>query len=128
MTEDKRFEIDFFEFAFLVEACIPPQPIARRSFWDKVINHYYKQLTDSERARLYEWTTRNPCFDLKNEDCQLFAARFNPANQYKVTTLYEGKTEVHDCFFWKKEYHTSKSRSILKKYIIQVEKANQIPV
>ena len=27
------FQIDFFELAFLAEACIPPVPIARASFF-----------------------------------------------------------------------------------------------
>ena len=53
-----RFNIDFFEFSFLVEACIPPRPIARAMFWDDVINKYYHVLTDNERQRLFEWINR----------------------------------------------------------------------
>lgn len=42
---DNRFSIDFIEFSFLVEACIPPRPIARTYFWGQVIDKYYHVLT-----------------------------------------------------------------------------------
>ena len=86
-----RFNIDFFEFSFLVEACIPPRPIARAMFWDDVINKHYNVLTENERERLFEWVNR--CYGMehglenKNEDCLLFNARFDKENQYKIKIL-----------------------------------------
>lgn len=121
-----RFNIDFFEFSFLVEACIPPRPIARAMFWDDVINKHHNELTENERARLYEWVNR--CYGMQdglekeNEDCMIFNARFDPENQYKVRTNYEGKDEVHDAFKWKERYYVAKDRSIEDKYIIKIEK------
>lgn len=112
-----RFQIDFFEFSFLVEACIPPRPIARAMFWDDVINKYYQVLTPDERAKLYEWIVRNPCFDLANEDCALFAARFNPANQYKLQVSYGDNPEI-DAFKWKDGYYIGKNVSVNPDYII----------
>lgn len=112
-----RFQIDFFEFSFLVEACIPPRPIARAMFWDDVINKYYQVLTPDERAKLYEWIVRNPCFDLANEDCALFAARFNPANQYKLQVSYGDSPEI-DAFKWKDGYYVGKNVSVNPDYII----------
>lgn len=112
-----RFQIDFFEFSFLVEACIPPSPIARAAFWDDVINKYYQVLTPDERAKLYEWIVRNPCFDLADEDCALFAARFNPANQYKLQLSYDDNSEI-DAFKWKDGYYVGKNVSINPDYII----------
>lgn len=114
-----RFPIDFFEFSFLVEACIPPRPIARAMFWDDVINKYYHVLTPDERAKLYEWIGRNPCFDLSNEDCALFAARFNPANQYKLQVSYGDSPEI-DAFKWKDGYYVGKNVSVNPDYIINV--------
>ena len=118
--ETTRFNIDFFEFSFLVEACIPPRPIARAMFWEEVINHYYQVLTSGERLNLFEWINKNPSFNLSNEDCQLFNARFDPDNQYQVKTLYEGTEESRECFKWKDKYHLSKSTSIAEDYIIEV--------
>lgn len=129
MREDvtiSRFNIDFFEFSFLVEACIPPRPIARSMFWDDVINKHYHTLTDDEKSRLFEWVNRNHCMqhglENKNEDCLLFNARFDPNNQYEVTSKYKGKTDTHKCFLWEDKYHISKSTSIEGKYITKTEK------
>ncbi len=125
MRNDRKFCIDFFEFAFLVEACIPPNPIARSMFWDRVVEEHYHELTDDERARLYEWIGRNPAYqhglERGNEGCQLFEARFNPETQYRVTATFEGKTETYDCFLLNGKYHTSKSTSVVEEYITKTE-------
>lgn len=123
---ENRFNIDFFEFAFLVEACIPPRPIARSMFWDKVIDVYYYRLTKDERARLYEWINKNWTFEksLKEgeEGCLLFNARYNPENQYLVETEYEGKQETYECFLYNDRYYTNKNTSIQEQYIKNVSK------
>jgi hypothetical protein len=118
----EKFSIDFFELAFLAEACIPPRPIARSMFWDRLINEIYDELSKDERIRLFEWIPRNPCFNLENEDCQLFFARFNPENQYEVTYIYEGEKKVIECFMLNERYYTTKNISIYEKYITKVEK------
>lgn len=119
-----RFDIDFFEFSFLVEACIPPRPIARAMFWENVIDKYYNVLTLSERDRLFEWVNRNNCFEERlkenNEDCLLFNARYDKSNQFLVTTNYKKKIEIHNAFKWKGKYHLSKTKSINEKYIVSV--------
>jgi hypothetical protein len=121
---ENRFNIDFFEFSFLVEACIPPRPIARAMFWDDVINKHYHVLTENERERLFEWINR--CYGMehslqnKNEECLLFNARFDKKNQYKVKTLLDGEEKIIDCFKWQNRYHTSKNQSILEEYIVEV--------
>ena len=120
-----RFSIDFFEFSFLVEACIPPRPIARAMFWDDVIDKHYNTLTDNERVRLFEWINRNPCMqdgiEEGNEDCLLFNARFDPDNQYKVHTNYNNKLEIYDAFKLNDRYYIKKNTSIEDKYITKVE-------
>lgn len=116
-----RFSIDFFEFSFLVEACIPPRPIARAMFWQDVIDKYYHVLTENEKERLFNWINRCSAFDLENEDCRLFYARFNPANQYELETEFEGKRETVKCFKWNDKFHLSKSTSVNEKYIINAK-------
>lgn len=121
-----RFNIDFFEFSFLVEACIPPRPIARAMFWDDVINKHYNTLTDNERARLFKWMNRNHCMqdsiEQGNENCLIFNARFDPENQYKVHTIYNERFEIYDAFKWNDRYYITKDTSIEDKFIIKVEK------
>ncbi len=123
-----RFNIDFFEFSFLVEACIPPRPIAREMFWDDVINKHYHVLTENERQRLFEWINRcdNFIYNLeKNENCQLFNARFNKENQYNIKTLYEGKGQIIEAFKWQKKYHISKTQSINEDYILEITRVSE---
>jgi hypothetical protein len=119
-----NFKIDFFELMFLAEVCIPPTPIARAVFFENLSNIYYNQMSDDERKRAFEWITKKENFKLASheEDCQLFYARFNPDNQYRVSCFYNGKREVHDCFKFNNKYHISKTTSICEEYIKSVEK------
>ncbi len=124
--KEPRFDIDFIAFAFLVEACIPPQPIARTYFFQKVIDTYYHVLTPEERERLYEWIgkTYRYRFGLadENPDCWLFEHRFSPDCQYRVTTYFDGETQAHECFKMVERYYTSRTWTIQEKYITKVEK------
>ena len=123
-----RFNIDFFEFAFLVEACIPPRPIARAMFWDDVINKHYHVLTENERQRLFEWINGcdNFTYNLdKNEDCQLFNARFDKENQYEIETNYNSIIKKHRAFKWQGKYHISKTQSINEDYIVEITKVSE---
>jgi len=115
-----EFKIDFFELAFLAEACIPPVPIARAVFFADLSEKYYSQMSQEERNKLFEWLT--PKLDLSNEDCQHFFARFNIHNQYKV---YLKPNHIHSIKFgdfivaykYNDKYHTSKNQSINDDYI-----------
>lgn len=124
--EINRFNIDFFEFAFLVEACIPPRPIARAMFWHDVINKHYHVLTENERERLFEWISKSDGFqhslERGNEDVEAFVARFDKDNQYNITTNYKDKIETHHCFKFKERFHTSINTSIQEEYITEIEK------
>lgn len=123
-----RFQIDFFEFCFLVEACIPPRPIARSMFWEKVIDKHFYEMTQEERDRLYEWVCKNYTYQdgikNKNEDCLLFQARFSPENQVVITTNYNGKEETHEAFVWGTRYYVSSRKSIREEYIVDVKHSN----
>jgi len=96
-----RFNIDFFEFCFLTEACITPAPIARTHFFQGVSDKHYYQMTDNERKRIYDWILNSHKFDEKDEYCELFKARYNPDNQYLVYTKHKGKDHLHECFLYK---------------------------
>lgn len=125
MAKKRRFEIDFFEFSFLVEACIPERPIARTMFWHNVIDKYYHELTPDERAKLFEWIQCNPQFDIKKEDCLWFYDRYNPDNQYEVQTVFKGKYETMNCFLHNDKYFTKRNTWIAPEYIIEVTKTER---
>jgi hypothetical protein len=119
-----RFNIDFFEFAFLVEACIPPRPIARTTFWHKVIDQHYFVLTPEERNRLYDWIVKDSTFqrgiERDNELCLIFEARYNPDNQYLLEVL---SGEVF-CFLYNGKYHTQINTWVDEQFIKNVKKIN----
>lgn len=117
-----NFKIDFFELCFLAEACIPPRPIARSMFWHRMIDVYYDQLSEDERERAFGWITKNPSFDLNNEDCKWFYDRYDPDNQYMVTSNFEGNINEHRTFLHDGRYYTDMRKSINEDYITSVKK------
>lgn len=125
-TLKKKFKIDFFELAFLAEACIPPVPIARAMFWKELIDVYHEQLTSEERARLHEWLNRNGKYTEglkeKQEDILCFEARYNPVNQYKVWFKSEKESGLTDAFLYNGKYYIASNRWIAPEYIEKVEK------
>ena len=121
-----KFSIDFFELSFLAEACIPPRPIARTMFWYDLINKHYYTMSAGERARLHDWITRSPQFDLANEDCLLFDRRFNPDHPYHVETDYNGEQKLHEAFKYKDKYYLEKDRFIDEAFIKNVVKIENL--
>jgi hypothetical protein len=120
-----NFKIDFWELCFLAEACIPPRPIARTMFWQNLTNLYYHNMTGHERVKLFEFMKRNSWYEEsleKQEDTQIFHARFDPDNQYRVTTNFQDKEEVYEAFLRNDKYCTSSNFWISPDYIIKVEK------
>lgn len=115
-----KFKIDFIEFSFLVEACIPSKHIStmKSIFFDKVINEYYHQLSENEKLRLYDWINKNWTFKdniiNNNEDCLIFNARYNPNNQYLIESEFDNKIESNKCFLYNDEYYKEKNIKIQK--------------
>jgi len=119
------FQIDFFELAFLAEACIPPRPIARAMFWQSLTDKYWTQMTEGERNHLFEWLQKNYYYKEsleQQEDTKIFHARFDPDNQYMVKTNYEGKEEERRTFKMGDRYYIDSKSFISEEYIISVEK------
>lgn len=115
-----EFKIDFFELAFLAEACIPPVLIARAFFFDNLSEKYYHIMSTVERKKLFDWIS--PKLDLSNEDCVHFNCRFNPDNQYVIKTEIEGKVDKRNAYLYNNKYHISKTTSINEQYIKEVIK------
>lgn len=111
------FKIDFFELTFLAEACIPPRPIARAMFWHNLTDKYWEQMTVDQRDRLFDWMTTKDHYLLsldKNEDTKVFHARFNPDNQYLITTFHNGE---HQAFLYDGKYYVKTNTWIPKEFI-----------
>ena len=120
-----KFEIDFFELAFLAEACIPQVPIARAMFWQHLTDKYWDQMTEYERDQLFDWMNRNERYKEsleEHEDTQVFHARFNPDNQYNVYTTFNRKDTSHRTFKMNGLYYTKRNQWIDPEFITKVEK------
>ena len=122
-----NFTIDFFELSFLAEACIPPTPIARAFFWEKMTEKYYHEMTKNERSKIFDFMNRNSRFlnelEEGNENVLFFHKRFNPENQFLVYyDLGNGKEKgTVEAFKHKGEYKKSKNATIISDYITKVE-------
>ena len=82
-------------------------------------------MTEGERIHLFEWLQKNWQYEeslAKEEDTQIFHARFNPDNQYLVKTNYDDKEEVHRAFKMSERYYTTSTSWIAEEYIVSVEK------
>lgn len=103
---EKVFKVDFHELLFLAEVCIPPKPIARTIFFEELSDIHFYQMTPQQRFKLFKVITEHKNFDMSNEYCQHFNARFNPQTQYKAITK-EGKEIIH-LYKFKETYHVKK--------------------
>jgi|694.fasta_scaffold15663_7 hypothetical protein len=117
---NNNFVIDFFELAFLTEACLPSSPIARHCFFMNTIDRYYFQMTWGQRKHFFEWIT--PKLDMKHEESKMFHARYNPENQYLVITSCEGKEENVEAFLFEEKYMITSTQRINEDYIFFIEK------
>jgi hypothetical protein len=127
------FTIDFFELAFLAEACIPPRPIARAMFWQNLTKIYWADMSEDERDHLFEWMNRNDWYKeslKKEEDTKIFHSRFDPDNQYMVKVKMEGHEQEYRAFKrWTSEeegftnrYWVGHDSYIPEEYIVSVKK------
>jgi hypothetical protein len=118
------FTIEFYELAFLAEACIPPRPIARTMFWQSLTDKYWYLMTEGERIHLFNWLQKSWVYEEsleKEEDTQVFHARFDPDNQYIVKTYYK-KEEEHRAFKIGDRYYIKRNTWITEDCIVSVEK------
>ena len=123
------FKIDFFELAFLAEACIPPRPITRAVFWQSLTSKYWYEMTEGERAHLFEWMQKSWVYEEslnEEEDTQVFHARFNPDNQYAIKVDYNGEMSEYRAFKLNDNYYIDRNRWVADEYIVSVKKL--IPV
>jgi hypothetical protein len=114
------FFIDFFELMFLAESIIPPRPIARSKRFDNFSERHYHKMNENQRLQFFEHVQKCHGFNLENEQCRHFFARFNPKNQYLVSCFYNGKAEAIVCYMFDEKYRTEKNRFVNREYIKSV--------
>lgn len=116
----KGIFINFEDLLCLTNICLPPVPIARAIFFERVSDTYYNLMTDQQKNEIF-----NSIFsklDLKNDDHLYFYNRFNPDNQFEVEYQYQNETNKIKAFKHNESFHVSKNRSIIEKYILTYKK------
>jgi uncharacterized protein YihD (DUF1040 family) len=121
-----NFTIDFFELAFLAEACIPPRPIARAMFWQSLTSRYWNEMSENERIHMFEWLNKNSTYQeslsRQEEDTLIFHARFDPNNQYEVTAIDNGIERKVRTFLYEGRYWVSNRSFVDPDRIVNIEK------
>lgn len=117
---EKKFEINFFELMFLSESIIPEMPIARYTAFEDLSEKHYHKMSNEERNQFFKHVIKQYGFDLENEQCRHFYARFNPENQYTITCFYNGKPQEVKAYRFEDRYHTSRNRFINKEHITKI--------
>ena len=116
----KDFKIDFFELMFLSESVIPPRLIERSMCFSDFSEIHYHSMTDLQRFQFFEHVKKCDGFNLENDDCRHFYARFNPKNQYLVSCFHKGEANEIGCYIFDEEYRTEKNSFVNPDYIKSV--------
>jgi hypothetical protein len=94
--------------------------------WIKLVDKYWFGMSEESRKNLFEDWTSTPEFRdmLDKEEVKLFFARFNPDNQFTVTTELYGTVNKHQAFKWKDGYYLGSMSKLNDEYITDIEKIN----
>lgn len=114
---ESNIVIDYFEFNVLIEASWYAGTILRHSIMLKAINTWYHLLSENEQAKVYEFFNRTQ--EAEKEIQKRFLARYNPNNQFSVTTCYKGETGKTKAYFFNGKYWINDTTMIDEKYIIE---------
>ena len=124
-------KLDKFRLLWLLEGAVGKSHL-RWDIYDMFVNDVYPQLNDNEREFIYIYAKRDLSWHFEGDFVaetphQFFRqmlARFNPANQYKVT-LKDGrkKAEVRDdAYLFDGKYYVGWQRYCAPEYIKKVER------
>jgi len=93
--------------------------------WIKLVDKYWHAMSEETRKETFEDWVSQPNFNEmieKNEEVRLFYARFDPDNQFTVTTNFNGIVNKMRAFKWGSKYHVGSIASIADDFITGVEK------
>ena len=127
MDKLMKVKLDIFEMYYLLESCFRGSHL-RSGTIVRFVDEWYGLFTPQQRKSLRDWILRDVYygkFERRPSCCgedEIFMARYDPDNQYRVKTLFDGKEEIHEAFLRDGRYYTKSNRFIAEEYIISVEK------
>jgi hypothetical protein len=94
--------------------------------WIKLVDKYWFAMSEETRKETFDHWVSTPDFRdmLEKEEVKVFFARFNPDNQFTVTTELYGTVNKHRAFKWQDRYHVGSVSKLNDDYITNVEKIN----
>lgn len=125
---DNFFVIDFFELMFLAESVIPPRPIARSMCFEDFSEKHYHKMSGPQRIQFFNHVRNCYGFNISNEECAHFYARFDPENQYIASYTFNEKSDTVECYFFDGQYRISKNKFIDSAYITKIVRASTLEV
>lgn len=106
----------FDDLLVLLRAAWSGQSGTRVGILAKAIDHWYHQLTPEQRQEAFTYLSNEKERDERHER---LLARYDPALQRRVVTMYKGQREVHDAYLFGGEYWVGSSVSINKAHIVE---------
>lgn len=106
----------FDDLLVLLRAAWSGQNGTRMGILAKAIDHWYHQLTPAQRQEVFTYLSQEK---ERDERHQRLLARYDPALQCRVVTVYQGQREVHDAYHFADEYWVGSSIRINKEHIVE---------
>lgn len=122
-----KVNLDIFEMYYLLESCFRGSHLRSETII-RFVDEWYHLIAPKRRQDLYTWILRdiyNGDFKPRPQLCgadKIFMARYNPDNQYEVTTKYNDTTDTIEAFLMDGRYCISSRLTIVKEYIQKIEK------
>ena len=125
-------KLDKHELLWLAEGAMGKSHL-RWDIYPMFVNTIFPQLNNDEREFIYAYLKRNTSWLWENKTSldetphQYWLqtlARYNPANQYKVTLKRGREKQIiqNDCYLWNGLYYTDFTRYCAPEYIKKVER------
>lgn len=121
--------LDRFELMWLCEGAIGKSHL-RWGIYQMMVDKVWQQLTDDERNAIFTYIKRDDSwhfnknldrFEISRSYYLQMLARFNPANQFKITLKYGRKRTTEDAYKWEGKYFISWQRYCAPEYIVKIE-------
>lgn len=92
--------------------------------WTKLVDKYWHGMSEETRKETFDYWVTSSDFPtmIEKEEVKLFHARFDPDNQFTVTTELNGTVNKFRAFKWGSKYHVGSIASIAEDFITNIEK------
>lgn len=123
-----KLTLDKFRLMWLLEGAVGKSHL-RWDIYDMFVNDVFPQLSEDEREFIYAYTRRDLSWHFEgkyvdetpHEYFKQMLARYNPANQYKVTVQNDEETKTVDAYLWNGRYHVGWMNYCAPEYIVEAK-------